>query len=85
MACARPVITTRMEGITEVIEKSNCGYLFEADDVSTFALRIVQCYNERDTLDKLGNNGRSFVERSFSWEIIAQKVEEILKEVTDVT
>jgi glycosyltransferase involved in cell wall biosynthesis len=85
MACAKPVITTRIEGVTEVIEKSNCGYLFEADDVNTFALRIVQCYNERDTLDKLGDNGRSFVERSFSWGIIAQKVEEILKEVTNVT
>jgi glycosyltransferase involved in cell wall biosynthesis len=84
LACGKPVIATRTEGVTEVIEESNCGYLFDADDVGGLVLNIIQCYKEGDTLDKLGNNGRSFVENRFSWEVIAQMVEDILKEATNV-
>jgi len=54
LACAKPVIATRTEGVTEVIEESNCGYLFDADDANALALKIIQCFNERDILEKLG-------------------------------
>ena len=83
LACARPVIASRVQGVSEVIERGNCGYLFEPDDVEDLALRIIQSYNERDRLPRLGNNGRILVEKSFSWQRIARRVENLLREAIE--
>ena len=84
LACARPVIASRVQGVSEVIEKGNCGYLFEPDDMEDLASKIIKSYNERDRLSRLGNNGRILVEKRFSWERIARRVENLLKEAIEV-
>jgi len=84
LACARPVIASRIEGVGEVIEDGNCGYLFEPDDVEDLVLRITESYKERNRLPKLGSNGRTLVERRFSWEKIAGRVESLLREAVEV-
>jgi len=85
MACARPVISSRVEGVSEVIEAGNCGYLFDPDNVKDLACKIIQSYNERNKLGEMGNNGRSIVERRFSWERVARAVENVLKNAVQVT
>jgi len=80
LACARPVIASRVEGVSEIIEKGNCGYLFDPDDVESLASRITESYKERNRLPELGNNGRRFIENRFSWEKIANKVQKVLEE-----
>ena len=83
LACARPVIASRVQGVSEVIEKGKCGYLFEPDDARDLASRIIESYNEKGKLPQLGNNGRIFVEKNHSWERIARSVENTLKEAIE--
>jgi len=80
LACARAVIVSRVQGVSEVIEKGNCGYLFEPDDARDLASKIITSYNEKSKLPELGMNGRIFVEKNYSWEKIAKRVETVLKE-----
>jgi glycosyltransferase involved in cell wall biosynthesis len=80
LACGKPVIASRLQGITEVIDHGNCGFLFEPDDVEDLASRIIESFKEKDRLHEMGNNGRALVERSFSWEKIAEQVENVLRE-----
>ena len=84
LACARPVIGSRLQGISEVVDNGNCGYLYEPDDAGDLASRIIESYKERDRLPELGNNGRALVKKSFSWEKIAQQVENVLNEVVEL-
>ena len=78
LACARPVIASRIRGVSEIIERGNCGYLFEPNDARDLASKIIKSYHERDRLPSFGNNGRILVEKSFSWEKIARMVENVL-------
>ena len=80
LACARAVIASRLEGISEVIDDGKCGYLFEPDVVEDLAARIIESYRERDKLIELGNNGRTLIEKMFSWEGTTRRVESVLRE-----
>ena len=84
LACARAVIASRVGGVSEVVEDGNCGYLFEPDDAEDLASKIIESYNERDKLYKLGNNGRALVKKRFSWEKTAGSVENVLREAVEV-
>jgi len=80
LACAKPVIASRMEGVNEIIESGNCGYLFDPDDVESLASRIIESYNERDKLPELGMNGRRFIKDQYSWEKVAYRLQNVLSE-----
>ena len=84
LACARAVIASRLQGISEVIDDGKCGYLFEPDVAEDLASRIIESYSERDKLIELGDNGRALVEKRFSWEETARKVESVLREALGV-
>jgi glycosyltransferase involved in cell wall biosynthesis len=84
LACARPVIGSRLQGITEVVDGVKCGYLFEPDHAEDLASRIIESFKERDRLPEMGINGRALVEKSFSWERIAQQVENVLNEAVEL-
>jgi glycosyltransferase involved in cell wall biosynthesis len=83
LACAKPVIASRVAGVSEVIEKGNCGYLFDPDDVESLSSRIIESYQERDKLPELGKNGRRFIKDQFSWEKVAESVQSVLLEAIE--
>jgi glycosyltransferase involved in cell wall biosynthesis len=83
LACARPVITSRIDGVKETIEECSGGYLFEPDKATELAQRISQAYGERNQLPEMGKRGRRLIEERYAWTVIAHQVESILKEAVD--
>jgi glycosyltransferase involved in cell wall biosynthesis len=81
LACSRPVIASRVDGVKEVIEGGKCGYLFEPGDAGELAKRIIQGYQERDTLQEMGLRGRKLVESKYTWRATAKRIVEVLSEV----
>ena len=81
LACARPVIASRVEGDREIVKNGNCGYLFKAGDVESLVSRIIESYDLRDRLPELGRNGRRFIKDQFSWEKVANRLQNVLLEV----
>lgn len=81
LACGRPVIASRVDGVKEVIEEGQCGYLFEAGDADELAKRIIQSYQEREALQEMGLRGRKLVEGKYTWRATAERIVEVLNEV----
>jgi glycosyltransferase involved in cell wall biosynthesis len=80
LACGRPVIASRVDGVKEVIEEGKCGYLFEPGNAEELANRIIQSYQERDTFQEMGVRGRRLVESKYSWRTTAERIVEVLEE-----
>jgi len=80
LACGKPVITSRIEGVEKLIEAAKCGYLFEPNDVEGLAKSIIESYCRSNELDELGKRGRKLVETRYNWEITAQRVQGVLEE-----
>lgn len=80
LACGRPVLASRVDGVKEVIEEGRCGYLFESGDAKELAEKILQSYHERDSLAELGRNGRRLVEEKYNWRETARQVVDVLQE-----
>jgi len=62
MALSRPVITTYVAGIPELVENGRCGWLVPAGDTAALAAAMVSCLECSDeVLSGMGSNGRSRV------------------------
>jgi len=80
LACTRPVIASRIKGITELVKEGNCGYLFEPDNFDELASRIIEAYENRQNLASMGLCGRKLIEEKYSWKKVAQRTQKILEE-----
>jgi glycosyltransferase involved in cell wall biosynthesis len=80
MACGKPLVATRVEGL-EFIEEDGIGRLVEPEDVVGLerALRdLIMAPQERI---RMGQKGLQVVRERFSWELSITKIENILKEM----
>jgi mannosylfructose-phosphate synthase len=73
MACATPVVASRLGGIRTVITSGKNGLLVDPTDRDEFAAAMVRLLNDRQMADRLGEAGRSTVIEEFSWEAIARR------------
>ena len=81
MASGVPVIGTSVGGIPEIID--GCGILVRPGDPRALASAINSVLNNQNFARRLGKLGRRRVERIYSWNIIAKKVEALYREVLD--
>lgn len=81
LACARPVIGARIQGIADVIKQGKCGFLFESGDTQELSKIIIRCFKNRSKLRQLGLNGRKLIEKKYSWYNTAQKINKIFHEI----
>ncbi len=84
MSCKKPILVT-IDGITrELIEKSNCGFYSEPENLTEFEIVIKKFINMDDNeLLTMGENGFSFVKENFDREDLAQKYIELINEVAN--
>lgn len=70
----KPVITTNVGGLPEVINVGKTGYIVPAKDPSALAEAILRFYHERDQID-FSENIRAH-KQQYSWERLAQAMVE---------
>ncbi len=75
MACKLPVIAARAWGLAEYVNKDN-GLLIEPNNVNELSEKILYLYQNQSVSQKLGEGGRTFVEK-FSPPSIAKEWEKI--------
>jgi glycosyltransferase involved in cell wall biosynthesis len=68
MACARPVVATRVGGIPEVVVDGETGFLVPPRDSEALAAAIVRLVRDRGLREKMGAAGRARVQSAFSAE-----------------
>ncbi|MFX0140893.1 MAG: glycosyltransferase family 4 protein [Candidatus Hodarchaeota archaeon] len=77
MACAKPVIASRIGPIPEIVKDNFNGLLFEAGNEKDLARKIDLLLSDELLRQRLGNNGRILVKSEYTWASIAEKTKKI--------
>ncbi len=77
MACQKPVISTRLAGVIEALGNR----VLYANNCHEYQERLAELLNNREMRQKLGSEGRRFVENNYSWTKITAAFEKLLFEV----
>jgi glycosyltransferase involved in cell wall biosynthesis len=80
MACSKPVVASRVEGL-EFIEEEGIGRLVEPEDVLGLEKTIDDLIKRPEERIRMGEKGHQIAREGFSWESRVKKLEEILKEL----
>ena len=80
MACAMPVIGTRVPGIQSVLQHEETGYLCDTD-ADSIAGAIKTVLAQPDLMRRLGENARKFAVENYSLPMLAQREYELLRDV----
>lgn len=75
MARKIPVVATRIDGSTELVEASNGGILFDIDDSEALADTLQNLLGDRGLQTKLGSDGFAYVHNNFKPVHIGQMIE----------
>ena len=83
-AAGLPIIATRRGGIPEVVQDGVNGLLLrQKDDDAELAEQIIGLLSDAPLRQRLGRQGRGWVEANFSWEKIAGDLEQFYDEIMD--
>jgi glycosyltransferase involved in cell wall biosynthesis len=80
MSVARPVIATRVGGLSEVVADGETGLLISPDQPSEMAAELVGLARDASRVDELGQAGRARQQRFFSIEAMTSGYAELLAE-----
>lgn len=77
LACATPVISSKIDGTAGRINDGEDGLFFSPRDIGDLALKIVQFFNyPKEQRDKMGQSGRRKVISNYNWN---EHIQELLK------
>lgn len=71
-AAGRPVIASRVPGLSELISDGHTGLLFEPDSVESLSHALRALIEDRTLADKLGSAGKLFAQ-SYRWRVVADQ------------
>ena len=80
-----PVIATRSEGASEIIEDGTSGVLIPNEDSEVLAQQILELFGDKNKREILAANGRQRVEEYFSLERMVSETEEFYRRVLQKT
>lgn len=73
MAMEKPVVTTRVGAIPEVIHDHINGILVPPNDHKILAKAIIELLNNIELAEKIGKNARRDIENSYTWDVIIKE------------
>ena len=77
MACGLPVIGTKVGGIPIQVVDGKTGILVELGNIEQLKDAILKLASDKELREKMGKAGRGRVEKEFSWDESAKKLENI--------
>ena len=77
MASAKPVILSRIPGVSEVIDHDQEGMIFDASDAEDLGQKIMKFHENPELRKTMGERGRKRVLNEYSMRKVAEKVEKV--------
>ena len=72
MACARPVVASRLPALAEIVEDGVTGFLAPPEDPGGLAARITELLGSKELRDRFGESGRKAVLETRTWQANAR-------------
>jgi glycosyltransferase involved in cell wall biosynthesis len=79
MAAGKGIVSSA--GSAKVMEHERTGLIVPNGDVKAFAAAIVRLADDREYAQGLGSAARDYVERNYSWDGAAERLERIYERV----
>jgi glycosyltransferase involved in cell wall biosynthesis len=79
MAAGAPVLVADIPALRELIENGQTGLLFKARNVDELKAKLELVLKEEDLRARLSKNGYNMVRRNFTWDKVAERVEDVFK------
>lgn len=80
MMTKKPVLVSSCKPLKRVIETTQAGLVFEADNPKDFAQQVLKFYTNRDLIESLGMNGyKATVEGNLNWDYDRQNLIDIYR------
>lgn len=77
MACGKPVVCSRIEGL-EFVETEGVGYLVEPEDIKDLQEKLLDLIRDPEKRIAMGREGLHLVREKFDWGLKVTKIEKIL-------
>ena len=78
LACSTPVIATKVGALPEIIKSGGI-----TTNLWEFPKVVANLLSNPDKIQKLGKEGRKLVEKEYSWDVVAKRIENIYFKVLD--
>lgn len=85
MACARPVITTNISSMPEIVEDERTGYLIAPGDSNALAERALTLLQDEPLRARMGQAARQRVAERFSHDVMIERLEALFERETKRT
>jgi glycosyltransferase involved in cell wall biosynthesis len=79
MASGLPVIASRVEGLSELIEDGSSGYLVAAGDADSLADRLARVLGDRELRARMGAAARDTVEERFTTDHMVRRIDAVYR------
>ena len=80
-ACGKPVVAFDIGGVNEAARNGETGLLVDRGSSEELGNALLRLLSEKPLREKMGANGRRFVTENFTWDICAQKMLKVYREV----
>lgn len=67
-AAGKPVVSTNVGGVTDVVLDNQCGFVTQPDDADIFAEALLQLINKPELRTYFGTQGKNFVQTKYSYQ-----------------
>lgn len=64
-----PVLGTNCTSVQKLVEKEQCGIIYEAENTGEFIKGVLSLYKHRNLSNTLGLNGKKAVETTYCWDV----------------
>lgn len=81
MACEKPVIASNVDGLAEIIQDGQNGFLVPAEDVNGFAVRILELAKDEEKRKAIGKSARKCVEKKYAYPMFRERVRALYEAV----
>ena len=83
MACERPVVSTRVGGIVDVVVDGETGLLVSPSNPEELSEAINRILSNHELGERMGKTGRRRVERMFTWKRVADETLSLYREMLE--
>jgi glycosyltransferase involved in cell wall biosynthesis len=85
MMCGRPFLANKGTATAEKVIRENCGLVVNADDISGIKQAIIKLKKNPQLRQELGANARKAYEQRYRWEIMAQRLIKLYRDIISGT